>query len=139
MTTYVPSPSECLKAILDNAMDFPVKVGPLSDDEQQAGAISIMDAGMPVVDLYAPIIWTRAQMRCVGGSLAASDTMGRTIQQVLNALGNRTSVTTADGATWLVHQINLDSGPSMHFDSSETWETLLFASVLMSTEPTATP
>lgn len=139
MTDYVASPSECLKVILTAAMDFVVKVGPLTDEEQQTGGISIMDAGMPVVDLYAPLLWTRAQMRCVGGTLARADVMGRSIQKALNALGNRTTVEVEDGSKWLVHQVNLDGGPSMHFDSSETWEDLLFASVLMSAEPVETP
>lgn len=139
MADYVPSPSECLKVILEDVVDFTVKVGPLTDEEQQTGGLSIMDAGMPVVDLYAPLLWTRAQMRCVGGTLARSDVMGRTVQNVLNGLGNRTKVTTADGATWLVHQVNMDGGPSMHFDSTETWEDLLFASVLMSSVPVETP
>jgi hypothetical protein len=142
VTEFLARPAKCIRAILlaDGDVDFDVKVGPLDDADQQAGAVSLMEAGMPVVELYSPIIRSRVQMRAVAGSLSRADVIGRRVQSVLDALGNRTQVTLDDeGTTWIVHTVSVDGGSSMHFDSSETWETLLFASVMMSKEPIESP
>lgn len=141
MSEFLPRPGKCIRAIIvaDSEVDFEVKVGPLDDADQQSGAVSLMEAGMPVAELYAPITRSRVQIRCVAGTLTRADVIGRVVQRVLDGLGNRTQVELDDGTTWLLHTVSVDGGASMHFDSTETWETLLFASVIMSKDPVVTP
>jgi hypothetical protein len=42
------------------------------------------------------------------------------------------------GERYLVHLVNVTAGPSMHYDSPETWETLLFAELMIAATPIQT-
>lgn len=128
-------PSQIIK-ILVEALGLTAKVGPLNDAEQQEGAVSIMAAGMPVVELYSPLVSVRPQFRCVAGTLKKANDMALAIQ--LGLPSGRQIVQQLDGDSYLVHRVNIDAGPSMHFDSEETWETLLFGEVLFGTVPVET-
>lgn len=128
-------PAQIVK-ILVEALGLTAKVGALSNDDQQSGAVSIMAAGMPQVQLYAPLISMRAQFRCVGPTLIRANEMALTIQ--LGLPSGRQIVQQADGDKYLVHMVTIDSGPSMHFDSEETQETLIFGDVTIGSVPVET-
>lgn len=110
-------------------------VGPANNAQQQEGVIQMVAAGLPVVERYTPVQWMRCQMRCLAGSLDHADTIS---QRVMNELNGKQRVIARMASTnrrYLVHLMTVTAGPSMHFDSSETWETLVFAEIMIGTEP----
>jgi hypothetical protein len=110
-------------------------VGPANDEAQQLGCISIMAAGLPVVEKYTPVQWVRAQMRCLAGSLSEADAVAQAAQRDLHGRSRLIARMASTDQRYLVHLINVTAGPSMHFDSAETWEVLLFAEVMVGTTP----
>lgn len=134
------SPAELLRDVLTRLSDpdlapAGVIVGPATDAEQQAGVISLMDAGMPVTEFYVPTISVRTQVRCLAGTLEAADRIGRGVQRDLNG---RTRVLARMASTdkkYLIHFINMGQGPSMHLDSAETWELLMGVEMTIGTDP----
>jgi hypothetical protein len=110
-------------------------VGPASDAMQQAGVISIMAAGLPVVELYDDTQWLRAQFRCLHGTLSDAETIVQSLQRDIHAIGRRRLYMASTDTWYLMHLCNIIAGPSMHFDSPETWETLAFAELKISTVP----
>ncbi len=136
----VISPAELIKDYLDrlcppDLAPAGVVVGPANDRQQQAGVISLVDAGMPVVEFYVPTISVRTQARCLAGTLEGSDHIVRGLQAVLNGVGRTVARMASTDRRYLIHRINVVGGPSMHYDSPETWETLLFAEVMYGTVP----
>lgn len=140
------SPALLIRDILVriDPIGVPVVVGPATDAQQQSGVVSLVDAGLPVVEDYVAVVWTRAQMRCLHGTLIGAEHISRAIQRVLTGRGRtlaRQDVVTALGVStgaydeYLVHLCRVTAGPSMHYDSPETWETLLFAEVMLGTVP----
>jgi hypothetical protein len=112
-----------------------VVVGPATDAQQQAGVVSLMGAGLPVVERYLPLQWLRVQVRCLAPTLEEADKISFLVNKELHA---RTRVVARQRSTdhrFLVHLMNITAGPSMHYDSPETWETLLFGEVLIGTQP----
>jgi hypothetical protein len=131
------SPAE-LAADLLNRWGLPpaaVVVGPANDPKQQGGVISIMAAGLPVVEKYDDTQWLRAQFRCLHGTLADADTIAQTIQHDIHAIGRRRLYMASTDTWYLMHLCNIIAGPSMHFDSAETWEALVFAEMKISSVP----
>lgn len=133
------SPSELLKVVLEdesNPQILPyVVVGGADDTQQNAGVVSIMDAGTAKPELYVPLLWVRAQLRCIGPNLAAVDAIGRHIYDVLHNHGRKVVEQPSTGNTYLIHGIYIGTGPSHHFDSAETYEDLLFATVCIGSVP----
>jgi len=124
---------------------YTVKVGPANDTEQQAGVISLMSAGLPMIEKYAPLQWYRAQARCLAGDLATADLLAQAVQRDVHGRGRSLCFQTANpaypddtGQWFLIHMANITVGPSMHYDSPETWETLMFAELMIGNVPVAT-
>jgi hypothetical protein len=115
-----------------------VKVGPASDEEQQAGIISIMAAGLPMVEKYTPIQWMRAQLRCIGPDLDTADFLAQCVQRDIHGVIRKLCYQASSDSWYLIHLCNITAGPSMHYDSPETWETLLFAELMIGEVPVAT-
>lgn len=134
------SPAEITRDVLRRWCDPDIApegvvVGPADDDMQQGGVVSITPAGLPKPELYTPLQWMRCQIRCLAGTLDLAETIGQAVQRDLHGRG-RTRARMASTDRWyLVHLINVVAGPSAHYDSPETWETLLFAEVLIGTQP----
>jgi hypothetical protein len=134
------SPVEVFKDVVRNAVveeDVPfVKVGPLSPDEQRAGAVSVMDAGSGADEMYLPLIHPRFQLRCIAPTLESCERLGRHVGFALTLLPARVAgLQVSNGRTYLVHQIHVTGGPSAHRDTEGTWEYLLFADTMMGTVP----
>jgi len=113
-------------------------VGPANDAQQQAGVASIVAAGLPVVDKYSPIQWCRAQVRCLAPTLDQADTISQMVFTELNQKVRVVAYQASTGERYLVHLVNVTAGPSMHYDSPETWETLLFAELMIAATPIQT-
>lgn len=129
------SPAQILRILVEQ-LGLTARVGALSDADQQAGAVSIMTAGMPRVEVYSPLVTVRPQFRCVAPSLVIADQLALAIQ--IGLPSGRQVVQQADGDSYLMHYLTIDSGPSMHFDSEETWETLIFGDAMFGTVPVET-
>jgi hypothetical protein len=136
----VISPAELVKDILDR-LCLPgiapagIIVGPATDEQQQAGVVQIMQAGLPVVELYVPVQHMRCQLRCLTGQLGQADTISFRVQSQLHQRKRTIGRMKSTDQRFLIHLCNITSGPSMHYDSSETWETLLFAELMIGTQP----
>lgn len=133
------SPAELIRDVLVRLSDPEIApggivVGPANDSQQQAGVVSIVDAGMPTVELYTPVISVRTQVRCLAGTLDMSDRIVRGCQRWLDGRSRVLARQASTDRKYLIHYINVVAGPSMHYDSPETWETLLFAEVSIGTE-----
>lgn len=131
---------ELLKAYIDDnlvAALIPggVFVGPADDAAQQAGCISIVEAGNTDRELYLPIIKARVQIRCVARTLDMVERMGRASYLLLNDVNREPVTQPSTGEQFLIHSMSVTAGPSNHFDSAETWESLLFISVMVGTQP----
>lgn len=138
-SSTVVSPAELLKIFIDTYADQDVLpagavVGGADDNEQQAGVVAIMDAGNTKNELYAPLLWKRCQLRCMAGSLYDVDKIGNYVFQLLNDQQNLVMQDSQD-VKWFVHGIYCTTGPSHHIDSSETWESLLFANITVGSNP----
>lgn len=111
-------------------------VGPASDAQQQAGVISAVAAGLPVIDLYGPIQWSRVQLRCLSSTLDDVDIIAQRVYLYLHTLRNRTIGRMAStDRRYLIHAMNPIAGPSQHYDTPETWEALVFVEMMIGTEP----
>lgn len=113
-------------------------VGPANDEQQQGGVVSFMGAGLPVIEKYTPVQWHRAQMRCLAGDLATADYISSLVQRDVHGIVRKVCYQSSNDSWYLVHLSNVVAGPSMHFDSAETWETLLFAELMIGDVPVAT-
>jgi hypothetical protein len=134
----VISPTELIAALINTDSSLAVGgavVGPANDEQQQEGIISVVAAGLPVVEKYIPLQWMRAQIRCLAGTLDEAEAIGQRVYTFLNGNVRVTATQASTGETYLIHLININAGPSMHFDTAETWETLLFAEILISVTP----
>lgn len=140
------SPAEIVQYILTTygEADFApggIIVGPATDVQQQAGVVSLTQAGLPVVERYVPsLLWMRCQVRCLAPTLDLADRLGRAVQRVLDTLPNRVLGYQASTDEWyLLHLSQTTAGPSHHYDSPETWESLLFAELMLSATPVPAP
>lgn len=142
-SSTVVSPAKLLKIfITDNAsreiVPHGAVVGGADDVEQQAGVVALMDAGNTKDELYAPLLWKRVQVRCMGGSLYQADQIGNHVFWLLH--GQRWMVMEDEAEfLWFVHGIHCTAGPSHHIDSSETWENLFFANITVGRDPVGVP
>lgn len=109
-------------------------VGGATDDQQQAGCVSIMDAGNTKDEMYAPLLWKRCQIRCMGSSLDVVDNIGNHIFDLIDDQQNL-EIEDQRGKKWFVLGIYCATGTSHHFDSSETFESLLFANITVARDP----
>jgi hypothetical protein len=114
------------------------KVGPANDPEKQAGVICFMGAGLPLIEKYIPLQWVRTQVRCLGPDLDTADFLSQCVQRDLHGDFRKEAYQASNDSWYLVHLSNVTSGPSMHFDSPEVWETLLFVEALISSDPLGT-
>ena len=136
----VLSPAELAADIL-NRLSVPgfapagAVVGPASDAQQQLGVVSVVAAGLPMVEKYSTEQWLRAQMRCLAPTLELADTISQRVYERLQGQVRIVARMASTDHRYLVHLCNVTAGPSMHYDSPETWETLLFAELMISTVP----
>lgn len=140
MSASTISPIEVFKALLeayvDNSLVPNVVVGGLSHDQQAAGGVAIMDAGLGETEPELPLIRPRMQLRCIGPSLDVTERISRHVAFTLDSIPKRTTVhQLSTDEHFLIYDIQVSGGPSAHWDSEETWEGLLFAETLMSTLP----
>lgn len=136
-----PPVPELMKVWIDQEVDRDLVpagavVGGADDPEQQQGVVSLMDAGYLRPD-YTPITWKRIQVRCMGATLYQVDKIGRHVEELLD-VEERQVLPDSDGTLWLVHGIFVQVGPSHHFDSKETLESLMFAGIGVGREPVGT-
>lgn len=133
------SPAEIFQSVLYNITDRAVVphvvVGPASHDQQQAGVLSVMDAGAEAVEHYLPLVRPRFQIRCIAPTLERCEAIGRHTEQMLAGINTRVVGGQSDGDFYLVHSVTVSSAPSAHRDSDGTWEYLLFAGTMMGTSP----
>lgn len=133
------SPSELLREyIIDNWADpkgSTVVVGGATDEQQECGVIALADAGFAKAEKYAPLVWPRVQMRCVARTLERAEFIARQMYDLLHPVDNVQVIQPSSSDTWVIKQITVGAGPSMHFDSKETWEVLLFAEMVIATNP----
>jgi hypothetical protein len=112
-------------------------VGAATDTQQQAGVISLVAAGLPIIEKYIPLQWTRAQIRCLGPDLDTADFLSQCVQRDIHGVVRKLCYQASRDEWFLIHLCNITAGPSMHFDTPETQETLLFAEILLATDPVA--
>jgi hypothetical protein len=112
-----------------------VVVGPATDAQQQAGVIQCVAAGLPNLDKYGPVQWSRVQIRCLAPTLDLADRIAQNVYPVLNGRQRLTAYQASTGRRYLVHLVNVAAGPSQHYDSPETWEALVFAEMMIGTAP----
>jgi hypothetical protein len=137
------SPAELAMIFLNKSIDRDIcpagaVVGGADDEQQQQGVVALMDAGDAKTELYVPLLWKRIQIRCMGPGLDVVDRIGNHVDALLHG---KYRLRLADGAgrEWLVHSIFVATGPSHHIDSTETYESLLFATICVGREPVLVP
>lgn len=142
-STLPISPAELLQNYLKDNVDPEIlnpdniTVGPANADQIRDGCIELVNAGMPKEE--PPIlVWIRAQIRSVGPSLYRADVLGQHVRQVLH-YKNRITAHDHLGREWLIHSVKVVAGPSHHWDSAVTWETLQFAEMMVGTQALTTP
>jgi hypothetical protein len=138
------SPAELLRSRLAADVDpaiVPggVVVGPTTDEQQQQGCVSIMDAGLAKQERYLPLVRVRTQVRVMGPSLSEVDRIARHVYGLLNGVGRHIIEQVSTGEQYLIHLTNVSAGPSAYFNSTEAWEEVLFTESLISTDPVFTP
>jgi hypothetical protein len=136
----VISPAELVADVLNRLSDPGLApagaiVGPATDAQQQAGVVSITQAGLPVVELYAPIVHMRAQVRCLAGTLDLADKLAQRVQLALHGKNRLVGRMASTDTRYLIHSMIVNAGPSAHYDSPETWESLMFVHMIIGTEP----
>ncbi len=138
---YPPlSPAELLKVYLRSSVNplviapANVVVGALSHDQQQTGGVSVMNAGLPELESNLPLVWVRAQVRVLASRHEKQDEISRHLWELCSQK-NRLVVADGYGRKWLIHVLNVVAGPSDHKDSEVTEEGLLFAHMMVGTEP----
>lgn len=112
-----------------------IVVGPASDAAQQAGCVSITEAGNTERELYLPIINGRVQLRGIHPHLEHAERIGRALYALLNNVDRVAVLQPSTSENFLVHSMSVSAGPSNHFDSGETWESLIFISIKVGTQP----
>lgn len=112
-----------------------VVIGPADDPAQQGGVIQMVSAGLPDIEHYARLQWSRAQVRVLAGTLAKADLIAQNVQRDIHGLVRKRARQASTDSWYLVHLCNITAGPSQHYDSEFTWEVLLFAEILIGTDP----
>jgi hypothetical protein len=112
-----------------------VVVGPADADQKQAGCLAIADAGMPKQERYLPLVWVRTSIRVFGPTYEATDRIARHVYEILNGRGRQLIQQDSTAETYLVHMVNVTSGPTVMTENSDTWEELLYAEALIGTDP----
>jgi hypothetical protein len=109
-------------------------VGGADDKQQQAGVAVLMDAGTVKRELYAPLLWKRVQIRCLGKDLLHATQIGN---YLFDFLDDQKWLELSDfwGQKWFVHMIYTDVAPSQHQDTSETKEDLMFVVMCIGRDP----
>lgn len=108
-------------------------VGPMNEEQLREGGVQISTAGATRPESVG-LIYPRIQIRCIASELADAERMARYVYESLHGT-HRAAVTQDSGDTWLIHGVQITGGPSDHFDTSETWEGLMFADTMIGTVP----
>lgn len=137
------SPSELMMNMLEGVVDEgivpTIVVGPTTDAQQQEGVVSLLDAGIPRQERYAPLIWIRTQIRIQSPTMSSTDLMTNHIYSLLHQKGRQIVEQPSTGEKYLIHMTNITSGMSGPTVSADLCEALLFAESLIATEPIYTP
>ena len=112
-----------------------VVVGKASHEQQQAGVVTLVDAGQGREELYLPLIRPRFQIRCLAPTTAEADEIAQHVYERIHQLSRVVATQESTQMQYLVHWVNVTGGPSQHFDTSETNEGLLFADTMIGTDP----
>lgn len=116
-----------------------VVFGPLSHEQQAEGGVGIMDAGQWREDTSGLLVYPRMQLRCIASTLDLCERLGRHVGFALDAMPGRVVATqVSTGNQYLVHSVTINSGPSAHQDTEQTWEYLVFAHAVIGLTPVAT-
>src|SRR6185503_15534824 len=134
------SPSELVMALLETYMTAGVApggifTGPADDEAQQLGCVQLTAAGMTRQEMYLPLGRVRAQLRCVGPSLDITDKIAWDIYVTVGKTSRVEVDQASTGDTYLIHNVNVIAGPSQHYDTMETWESLVFLEVMFGLQP----
>jgi hypothetical protein len=73
-------------------------------------------------------------VRCLGPDLDTADFISQCVQRDIHGTVRKACYQASLDSWFLIHLCNITSGPSMHYDSPEVWETLLFAELLIGEE-----
>lgn len=130
--------ADLIKRYGTTADNYEVKVGPATDAETQAGVVSTMAAGLPLIEKYVPLMWHRTQILCRAGDLATADLIAALVQRDMHGLVRKICYQASNDTWYLIHLSNITAGPSMHYDTPAAWETLLFGELLIASDPLAT-
>jgi len=138
------SPSELLRDILLREIPVAlipggVAIGSMADSQVKLGCISLMDAGQPGMEEYTPLVHVRAQIRCLAPSLEHVDRIVRVVWSRVQGRNRTIARQDSTSLEFLIHRMRVSAGPSMHRDSPENWETLLFAELLIGLYPVRGP
>lgn len=112
-----------------------VRVGPTTHAEQQAGVVSVTPAGSTKINPHMPMRWARVQLRGIHHQIAQAEMIGEHVFQLLHTRHRELVTQPSSGNTYLVHNTQVIAGPSIHYDTPETWESLLFAEITVGTQP----
>jgi hypothetical protein len=135
-----PVPTELLKVFIEqNAVEALVPggvfVGAAPDGAQQAGCVSLADAGSSKPEEEnTRLLWKRVQVRAMGPTLWEAEAVGKHVFDLLRRQ-RWLVVEDSDGHGWFVHSIYITASPSQHLDSSETWEVLGFVNITIGADP----
>lgn len=135
-----PVPTELVKIFIEDNSDESVLpggvfVGAAPDDAQQAGCVSLADAGSSKPEEEnARLLWKRVQVRAMGPTLWKAERVGKHAFDLLRQQRWLT-ITDSNGHTWMVHGIYITASPSQHVDSPETWEVLGFINITVGADP----
>lgn len=138
------SPAELIRAFLTDRLNpdiIPggVVVGPAEDAQIQAGCISIMDAGTPQTEMYARLVRVRTQVRCLAPQLDQIDRIARAVQDAVDQTGRVVITQPSTENSYLMHYLVMSAGPSMHRDSEENFEALIFTEEMFGLDPVSGP
>lgn len=126
---------ELVPATDDAGNPHPVWVGGAENTAQQDGCVVLMASGTTQSNPHLPIHWARIQVRCMAHSLSHAEQIGLHVYDLLH-VRHRTVVTQpSTNNSYVIHHTECVGGPSLHFDSVTTWESLAFYLVQVNTFP----
>lgn len=114
-----------------------IVIGPATEDQIKDGCVELVNAGMPKEEPPL-LVWIRAQIRSVAPTLYRADVIGQHVREVAH-YKNRITARDHLGRQYLIHSVKVVAGPSHHWDSAVTWETLQFAEMMVGTQALDNP
>lgn len=113
----------------------PVWVGGADNASQQAGCVVISKVGVVTNNPHLPIDDDRLQVRCMHHQYANAEQIGQHVLDLLHVRHRELVTQESSGHTYLIHRTQRLAGPTMHWDSETTWESLAFYEVMCGSYP----